>query len=48
MLETQNVNVGACRLSESCGFVLGGFDGYLYRGFEENAREVALFYYLIF
>lgn len=48
MLETQNVNVGACRLYESCGFVLGGFDAYLYRGVEPGTREIALFYYLVF
>lgn len=48
MLETQNINVAACRLYESCGFVLGGFDGYLYRGLERDTREIALFYYLLF
>ena len=48
MLETQNINAGACRLYESCGFVLGGFDAYLYRGIEQSAREIALFYYLMF
>ena len=48
MLETQNINMAACRLYESCGFVLGGFDGYLYRGLERDTREIALFYYLLF
>jgi len=47
-LETQNINAAACRLYESCGFVLGGFDRYLYRGFEPDTREMALFWYLLF
>lgn len=46
MLETQNINLAACRLYESCGFVLGGFDTYLYRGGDRDTREIALFYYL--
>lgn len=48
MLETQNINAGACRLYESCRFVPGGFDAYLYRGIARDTREVALFYYLLF
>jgi len=48
MLETQNINVAACRLYERCGFVLGGFDGYLYRGITPGTREIALFWYLLF
>jgi streptothricin acetyltransferase len=48
MLETQNINVAACRLYESCGFVLGGLDAYLYRGIERDTREIALFWYLLF
>jgi ribosomal protein S18 acetylase RimI-like enzyme len=48
MLETQSINVAACRLYESCGFSLGGFDGYLYRGIERETREIALFWYLLF
>jgi ribosomal protein S18 acetylase RimI-like enzyme len=48
LLETQNINVAACRLYESCGFCLGGFDGYLYRGIEPDTREIALFWYLLF
>jgi len=48
MLETQNNNVAACRLYESCGFVLSGFDTNLYLGFERDTREIALFYYLLF
>ncbi len=48
VLETQNINLAACRLYESCGFVLRGFDGYLYRGIEPDSREIALFWYLLF
>jgi len=48
MLETQHINVAACRLYASCGFVLGGFDAYLYRGVMPGTREIALFWYLLF
>jgi streptothricin acetyltransferase len=48
MLETQSNNVGACRLYESCGFVLGGFDEYLYKGLNPATDEIALYWYLIF
>jgi len=48
MLETQNINMPACRLYERCGFVLGGFDAHLYRGVMPGTREIALFWYLLF
>lgn len=48
MLETQHINVPACRLYASCGFVLGGFDAWLYRGVMPGTREIALFWYLLF
>ncbi len=48
MLETQNNNVAACRLYESCGFKLGGFDRYLYQGLSPNTDEIALYWYLLF
>ena len=48
MLESQNINVAACQLYESCGFALGGLDGYLYRGVMPGTREIALFWYLLF
>ena len=48
MLETQHINVPACRLYERCGFVLGGFDACLYRGVMPGTREIALFWYLLF
>jgi len=48
MLETQDTNVKACRFYESYGFVLGGFDTYLYRAATLYADEIALFWYLVF
>ncbi len=45
-LETQDINVPACRLYESCGFKLHGFDAYLYKAM--NLPEIALFWYLVF
>jgi streptothricin acetyltransferase len=45
MLETQNNNVPACQLYESCGFKLQGFDSSLYRGLKPHSQEVALFWY---
>jgi ribosomal protein S18 acetylase RimI-like enzyme len=48
MLETQNNNAAACRLYESCGFVLRGFDEYLYKGLHPMTDEIALYWYLIF
>jgi len=48
MLETQNNNVAACRLYESCGFQLGGFDRYLYKGLHPDTDEIALYWYLLF
>jgi streptothricin acetyltransferase len=48
MLETQNNNVAACRLYESCGFELGGFDAYLYKGLNRATDEIALYWYLMF
>jgi len=48
MLETQNHNVRACRLYESCGFAIGGFDTRVYRGLHKESTEVALYWYLLF
>ncbi len=48
MLETQNNNVVACRLYESCGFQLGGFDRCLYQGLQPGTDEIALYWYLLF
>ena len=43
--ETQCNNVPACKLYESSGFHLGGFDRDLYRGLDGGTTEVALFWY---
>jgi ribosomal protein S18 acetylase RimI-like enzyme len=48
MLETQNNNLGACRLYERIGYVLGGTDHLRYRGIDPNTAEVALFWYRLF
>jgi ribosomal protein S18 acetylase RimI-like enzyme len=47
MLETQDVNVPACRLYEKFGFIIGGVDKKLYGG-TKYAHETALFWYKIF
>lgn len=48
MLETQDINVPACRLYQSFGFELGGFDRLLYRGLDPATHEIALYWYLVF
>lgn len=48
MLETQDINVPACRLYNDVGFQLGGFDQFLYTPFNMNPPETALYWYLIF
>jgi streptothricin acetyltransferase len=48
MLETQDDNVPACTLYQSCGFVLSGFDRNVYKAFNPNPKETALYWYLIF
>lgn len=48
MLETQNINVAACLFYQRCGFELGGFDRYLYRGIDPDTKEIAIYWYLIF
>lgn len=47
MLETQSNNVRACLFYESCGFKIGGFDNFLYRGLDNDTDEVAVYYYLL-
>ena len=47
MLETQNNNLAACKLYESCGFELGGFDVNLYKALNPSTDEIALYWYLI-
>lgn len=48
MLETQDDNVPACTLYQSCGFVLSGFDHNVYKAINPNTKETALYWYLIF
>jgi len=48
MLETQNNNLGACRLYERCGYVVGGVDHLRYRGIDPQTAEVAIFWYRLF
>jgi len=48
MLETQNNNIGACRLYERCGYQVGGIDHLRYRGIDPQTSEVAIFWYLLF
>lgn len=48
MLETQDDNVPACRLYQSCGFVLSGFDRNVYKAINPHTKETALYWYLIF
>ena len=48
MLETQNNNVPACCFYEHCGFKLGGFDKFLYKGISKDTEEIALYWYLPF
>jgi streptothricin acetyltransferase len=48
MLETQDINVAACRFYASLGFKLGGFDRYLYKAEMPGTDEIALYWYLLF
>jgi streptothricin acetyltransferase len=48
MLETQDDNVPACTLYQSCGFVLSGFDCNVYKAINPDTKETALYWYLIF
>jgi streptothricin acetyltransferase len=48
MLETQDINVPACKFYESCGFELGGVDVYLYKGVTPVIDEIALYWYKFF
>ncbi len=47
MLETQDINLTACRFYKRCGFQLGGVDVMLY-GNSAYKKEQALFWYLQF
>jgi streptothricin acetyltransferase len=48
MLETQDINVAACRLYSACGFSLSGFDQNLYTGLDPTCSEIALYWYKVF
>jgi ribosomal protein S18 acetylase RimI-like enzyme len=48
MLETQNNNLQACKFYESCGFEIGGFDKFLYKGVDSESDEIAMFWYYHF
>ena len=48
MLETQNINVGACLLYAGCGFHIGGFDNDLYKVTDPGTSEVAIYWYMMF
>jgi streptothricin acetyltransferase len=43
MLETQDINVPACRFYERFGFTLRGYDTYLYKGLNPIIDEIALY-----
>jgi streptothricin acetyltransferase len=45
-IETQDVNVAACRFYLGRGAVFGGYDEYLYRG-TGGAGETALYWYYL-
>jgi len=47
MLETQDVNVSACRFYAKNGFVIGGIDAMLYSAFP-TAKEIAVYWYYKF
>lgn len=46
-LETQNINVSACKFYEKCGFILGGFDNFFYKQIESVKDEIVLYWYYI-
>lgn len=47
-LETQNTNPDACLFYESLGFKIGGIDTMIYKNFEENSSDIAVFWYMLF
>lgn len=48
-LETQDINLLACRFYAKCGFVIGGVNSMLYKNFEKPwCDEVAIYWYLKF
>lgn len=47
-LETQNINVRACKFYESCGFMIGGIDNSVYKGIDSENHEIAMYWYYRF
>lgn len=47
-VETQDVNVKACLFYKKLGFLLGGFNSFRYKSFENEKNEIALNWYLLF
>lgn len=45
MLETQDINISACRFYAKNNFVIGGVDCMLYANFPNAANEKAIFWY---
>lgn len=48
VLESQNNNITACLFYERYGFTLEGIDRCLYKGINQHADEIALFWYYVF
>ena len=47
MLETQDVNLAACRFYRKFGFILGGVDTMLYSNFDISDQKALFWYYKI-
>ena len=47
MLETQDVNINACRFYKKYGFILGGVDIMLYSNFKNSSQKALFWYYKI-
>lgn len=47
-VETQDVNVNACKFYERMGFTLGGIDLFRYKSSEKEKDEIALDWYMLF
>ena len=47
MLETQDVNIAACRFYQKYGFILGGVDTILFSNFKDHDQKALFWYYKI-
>lgn len=45
-LKAHSNSAAVCRFYQRYGFVLGGYDRYLYQAMHPGTREIALFWYL--